>query len=143
MRLLTTLVRAYPRHTIAMVTALLLAGILEGIGLSMLLPILGIAVDFQSGSNPMPRASAADSGSALERIVSEGFNAAGISPTIEILLVILIAAIILKTGMMLLAKKQVGYTVARIATPACKAQIGQPSSATRICCAIHSAVPVF
>jgi ATP-binding cassette subfamily C protein len=43
-------------------------------------------------------------------------SAVGISPTIGVLLIIFIAAITLKTIMMLLAKKQVGYTVARVAT---------------------------
>jgi ATP-binding cassette subfamily C protein len=116
MRLLTTLVRAYPKHTIFMVIALLLAGILEGIGLSMLLPILGIAVDAQSGSDPVSVESTGAAGSTLEQMVSEGLTAVGISPTIGVLLIILIAAITLKSLMMLLAKKQVGFTVALVAT---------------------------
>ncbi len=108
--------RAYPSQTIVMVIALMLAGILEGIGLSMLLPILSIAIDTQSGSNPVSAGSNEAAGSAMERFVAEGLTAAGISPTIGVLLVILIAAITLKSVMMLLAKKQVGYTVARVAT---------------------------
>ena len=116
MRLLTTLVRAYPRHTIAMVIALLLAGIMEGIGISMLLPILGIAVDAQSGSGAVSVAGSGATGSALERMVAEGLAVVGIPPTIGVLLIVLIAAITLKSIMMLLAKKQVGYTVARVAT---------------------------
>lgn len=116
MRLLTTLVRAYPKHTVFMVVALLLAGILEGIGLSMLLPILGIAVDAQSEAGSFSAAGIGDTGSALERMVSEAFTAVGMSPTIGVLLIIMIAAITLKSLMMLVAKKQVGYTVALVAT---------------------------
>ena len=116
MRLLTTLVRAYPKHTIIMVIALLLAGILEGIGLSMLLPILGIAVNAQSEAGSVSAVGTEETGPALERMVSEALSAVGISPTIGVLLIIMIVAITLKSLMMLLAKKQVGYTVARVAT---------------------------
>ena len=34
-------------------------------------------------------------------------------------------------------------TVAKIATPACRDQTGQPSSKVKICCATQAAVPVF
>ena len=116
MRLLTTLVRAYPKRTIAMVIALLLAGILEGVGLSMLLPLLGIAVETQSDSGAVSTGATDATAPALERLVSNGLSALGISPTIGVLLIIFIAAITLKSVMMLLAKKQVGFTVARVAT---------------------------
>ncbi|MEE4266160.1 MAG: ABC transporter ATP-binding protein [Desulfobacteraceae bacterium] len=116
MRLLITLVRAYPKHSIVMVGSLLLAGILEGIGLSMLLPLLGIAVKTQSGSGLVSAETTHAAAPALERLVSNGLSAVGISPTIGVLLIILIAAITLKCTMMLLANKQVGYTVARVAT---------------------------
>ena len=116
MRLLTTLVRSYPKRTIIMVIALLLAGILEGLGLSMLLPLLGMAVETQSASGTVSAGTGETAVPALERLVSDGLSAVGISPTIGVLLIIFIAAITLKTIMMLLAKKQVGYTVARVAT---------------------------
>jgi ATP-binding cassette subfamily C protein len=99
-----------------MVGSLLLAGILEGIGLSMLLPLLGIAVKTQSGSGLVSAETTHAAAPALERLVSNGLSAVGISPTIGVLLIILIAAITLKCTMMLLANKQVGYTVARVAT---------------------------
>ena len=107
MRFLLTFSRRYPFHTSVMVLALLLSGILEGIGISMLLPILSIAAGKQSGS---------DAGSAIERTVNEGFSALGITPTVGNLLMVLLVAITLKSIMVLLAKKQVGYTVARVAT---------------------------
>ena len=53
MRFLITLARAYPLHSIVMITALLLAGVLVGIGLSMLLPVLNIAVRGQSSSGQL------------------------------------------------------------------------------------------
>jgi ATP-binding cassette subfamily C protein len=99
-----------------MVACLLLAGILEGVGLSMLLPLLGIAVKAQSGSGTVSAETTQAVGPALERLVLDGLSAVGISPTIGALLLIFIAAITLKCIMMLLANKQVGYTVARVAT---------------------------
>jgi ATP-binding cassette subfamily C protein len=107
MRLLLTFARRYPYHTSVMVLALLLSGVLEGIGLSMLLPVLSIAAGKQSVGG---------AGSAIERLVRDGFSALSISPTVGVLLLVLILAITLKSMMLLLAKKQVGYTVARVAT---------------------------
>jgi len=107
MRLLFSFTRRYPIHSSVMVAALLLSGILEGIGLSMLLPILSIAGGTPSGNT---------SNSSLERFVVNGFSALGITPTIGTLLLVLIAAVTLKTIMVLLAKKQVGYTVAHVST---------------------------
>jgi len=107
MHLLLTFARRYPLQSSVMVAALLISGVLEGIGLTMLLPILSIAAGKQSGG-------AADS--AIERLVNEGFSTLGISPTVGVLLLVLIVAITLKSMMLLLANKQVGYTVARVAT---------------------------
>lgn len=99
-----------------MVAALLLAGVLEGVGFSMLLPLLSIAVAHQPGAGQLPAANAVTAGSNLERILTDVFSTVGITPTIGVLLVIFIVTIVLKNGLMLLAKKQVGYTVARVAT---------------------------
>ena len=111
MKLLITFARIYPWRSIFMAMALLFAGILEGVGLSMLLPLFSIATGSQSGTGQQ---SAADS--VLGQMVADGLATFNISPTIGILLVIIIVAITLKSGLMLLAKKQVGYTVARVAT---------------------------
>jgi ATP-binding cassette subfamily C protein len=107
MRLLLTFTRRYPFDSLVMVFALLISGVLEGIGLAMLLPILSIAAGKQSGG---------DVDSAIERLVIDGFSALGLSPTVGTLLLVLIAAITLKSVMVLLAKKKVGYTAARVAT---------------------------
>jgi ATP-binding cassette subfamily C protein len=116
MRLLITLARAYPLNSIIMVIALMLAGVLEGVGLSMLLPILGIAVGPQPGSGQLSTESTKAADSILEQLVTDGFSALGMSPTVGVLLLIFIATITVKSALVLLAKKQVGYTVARVAT---------------------------
>ncbi len=116
MRFLIKLARAYPLHSIVMVIALMLAGILEGVGLSMLLPILKVASGGPPGIAPPAAGSTNSAVSALEKLVTDGFSALGLSPTIGVLLVIFIATITVKSTLVLLAKKQVGYTVARVAT---------------------------
>lgn len=116
MRFLIIIARTYPLHSITMVLALLLAGVLEGVGLSMLLPILGMAVGQQPGSGQLSTESMGATGSTLEQLVADSFSALGISPTVGVLLLIFITTITVKSALVLLAKKQVGYTVARVAT---------------------------
>ena len=116
MRLLIKFARKYPLTSAVMITALLLAGLMEGISLSMLLPLIGITI-----KNPESAESALADGSgsgisALERYVTEGFNWLGITPTLGIILIVIVVTVTLKSGLMLLAKKQIGYTVARVAT---------------------------
>ncbi len=115
MRLLITLVRDYPLRSAVMLFALLLAGLLEGIGFSMLLPLLDLVVNKQPASHTVAH-HAMNSGSNLERMLAGLFSALNITPTIGILLLIFIGTIVLKSVLMFVAKKQVGYTVARVAT---------------------------
>jgi len=115
MRLLITLVRDYPLRSAVMLFALLLAGLLEGIGFSMLLPLLDLVVNKQPASHTVAH-HAMNSGSNLERMLAGLFSALNITPTIGILLLIFIETIVLKSVLMFVAKKQVGYTVARVAT---------------------------
>ena len=116
MRLLITFARNYPLSTTLMLLALLIAGLIEGIGLSMLLPIIGITIGNPTGAGPLPAAKNGSAGSILERMVADGFAFLGITPTLGMLLIVLVSTITLKSGIMLLANKQIGYTVARIAT---------------------------
>ena len=112
MRLLISLARKYPWQSTVMLLALLLAGVAEGVGLSALLPLISVAMGGQSGAEP--GASAGHSG--VERVVTETLASVGLTPTLGVLLVVIVLAIVLKSGLVLLAKKQVGYTVAAIAT---------------------------
>ena len=116
MRLLLTYARRYPLRSSVMVLALLLAGFMESIGLSMLLPLIGITVGTQSGEQHLSASENGGPDSTLGRLVADAFSALDLTPTVGLLLIVIIAAVILKSGMMLLAKKQVGYTVARVAT---------------------------
>jgi ATP-binding cassette subfamily C protein len=112
MRLLISLARKYPWQSVIMLLALLLAGLAEGIGLSAMLPLVSTVVGSQGGA--VPGASAVGSG--LEKAVTETLLAIGLPPTIGVLLVVFVLTIMLKSGLVLLAKKRVGYTVAHVAT---------------------------
>jgi ATP-binding cassette, subfamily C, bacterial len=107
-RLLTVLTSRYPGHTTAAVVALLLAGIAEGIGLSALFPLLRVVGNVGSGL--------AEEASGPGRIVVDLFAAVGMTPTLEALLGVIVAAAAVKSGLALVANRQVGYIVAGVAT---------------------------
>ena len=111
MQILLTFIRIYPLQSALMVAALLAAGLLEGLGLSMFLPLLTLAAGNNDGGG-----AASVVPSQLEQLVAGVFTRVGITPTIGILLIAIVIAITMKSAMMLLAKRQVGYTVARVAT---------------------------
>jgi ATP-binding cassette subfamily C protein len=108
MRLIITFARTYPWQSAVMLFALLLAGIAEGFGISALLPLLTMAVGNQAGTPQAP--------SAAERMVHEGLACLGITPSVEVLLLVMVFAMLLKSVLMLLANKRVGYAVAQVAT---------------------------
>ncbi len=91
---------------------MLFAGLAEGFGLSMLLPLLSLALN----SSAEPGISTPQSESPLEQLVSGFFDTVGVSPTIGVLLIFFVSSILLKAILVLLANKRVGYMVARVAT---------------------------
>jgi len=95
--------RAYPRHTIIMLLAQLLAGLMEGISLTALLPMLNIAVGGTKTSG-------------IGKTVTSALHAMGIAPTASSLLMVVVAGVLLKSALVLLADRKVGYTVALVAT---------------------------
>jgi ATP-binding cassette subfamily C protein len=113
MRLLVTFIRAYPLQSAITLASLLIAGLVEGFGLTLLLPLLAIA----AGENTtMTAAEGSNSGSALNQMVAEIFETVGITPTIGGLLIIFAICMILKAFLMLSVNKRVGYMVAQVAT---------------------------
>ena len=116
MRLLITFARAYPLHSAIMLFALLLAGIAEGFGFSALLPLLNTAVRSRAGAGLSLSGPGAQPGSPAERIVEEALLVIGLKPTVEVLLVVIVLAIFLKSGLVLLANRRIGYTVSQVAT---------------------------
>ena len=121
MRLILTFARMYPRQSVVMLGCLLLAAVAEGLGLSTLLPLLGLATTSHGGvEGTLTKGS-----SPLSHTIGNVLVGLGFELTIGTLCCLLSLAMFLKAGLMLLAQKQVGYTVAesryRFAprTPAC------------------------
>lgn len=103
--MMAAFVLAYPARTAAALLAVFLAGLLDGLGLSMLLSMLSLA-----GGPPQ------DDPSLPQRVALQVTAFLRLEPTPLILLLLSTALISLKVGLSLLANAQVGYMVARIAT---------------------------
>ena len=116
MRILITFARTYPGQSAIMLFALFLAGIAEGFGLTALLPLLGLAFSShsQAASDQMAGLTGNDSG--VGQTVTEALEFVGLEPSAGIFLLVIVGAIILKSALVLVAKKRVGYTVAQVAT---------------------------
>jgi ATP-binding cassette subfamily C protein len=104
MQLLLVFARRYPSRTAIMLVCLILAALAEGVGLSSLLPLLGMV----TGSKGEP--------SGVEQTLRDALARLHIEPTLSVLLVLIVLGSVAKAGLMLLAQRQVGYTVAHVAT---------------------------
>lgn len=105
-RMLLDFARAYPGRSALTLFCLLLAGLLDGIGLSTLLAMLKLVTDEAGDDEPSLPEEAA--------LAIAGFF--GLDPTAGNLLMLAILMIALKAILTLLANRQVGYTVAHVAT---------------------------
>jgi ATP-binding cassette subfamily C protein len=112
MRVFFIFFRKYPLPTVFMLVCLLLGGLLESFGLSMLIPLLSLAMP-QTEAGP---AADAIAGSKLEKVVAGFFSALNVSPSILNILLVMLTAALLKGVLIILSKRQIGFTVARIAT---------------------------
>lgn len=106
MKFIITFFKRYPVKSAITLGAMLLAGIAEGFGMTMLLPLLSL-----SAGQISHKAS-----SSLERAISQFFTLIHVRPTIGILLTIFVLSIVVKVVLVLLANKRVGYMVADVAT---------------------------
>jgi ATP-binding cassette subfamily C protein len=106
MRVFRYFASTYPWQSLVVLVCLLLAAGMEVIGVSTLLPLITIA----TGSD------GAQSGSALEGHVRAALERFGLASDLATLLAVIVAAAWLKAVLVLLSKRQVGYTVAKVAT---------------------------
>ena len=116
MHLLKTFARAYPLQSAIMLVALLIAGLVEGLSLTALLPLLNrvlVRPDLP-GSDVSALATGSDSG--VGNALLSGIEAVGLSPSVELLLLVIVVGSVIKGGLILLAKKRVGYIVAQVST---------------------------
>jgi len=112
MRLLLTFARMYPWPSMIMLGCLLLAAIAEGLGLSTLLPLLSLATASGDGSALSTKPAASQVGKIFDFLLPT----LGLTPSIGTLLTLIVVSMSLKAGLVLLAQRQVGYTVAHVAT---------------------------
>lgn len=111
MRLLITFARAYPGRSGLMLAALVLAGVAEGVGLSALLPLLQLATETRTGG-----AATEVMGGGTSGFVGDVLAVFGLTSSVGTLLAGIVLTVVLKSVLVLFAKKQVGYTVAHVAT---------------------------
>ena len=104
LRMLLALAGQYPGRSALALAALVLAGLFDGLGLSLLLSMLNLA----TGTSDDP--------SLPEQLALDFTAALGLSPTTGVLLGLGVGMIFIKAAIMLLANRQVGYTVAHVAT---------------------------
>ena len=111
MRLLLAFARTYPGRSALTLACLIFATFAEGISFSSLLPLLGLATQARSTAPSLDTAP-----TRLEQASSEVLAMFGLQPSIGLLCLIIVAGMVLKAAFVLLAQKQVGYTVAHVAT---------------------------
>ncbi|ERJ20937.1 ABC transporter [Salinisphaera shabanensis T35B1] len=106
MQLIKAFFKQYPAQCLVVWSCLIVASIAEGLSLSTLLPMLSIATGNQSGM--------------VDEKTSDFLTAAlhdlAISPTIGTMVLIVLVGLVIKALLTLLAYRQVGFTVAAIAT---------------------------
>lgn len=103
MRIIFAFGRSYPIRTLLMLLSLLVAGVVESVSLTTMLPLVSVML----GDNAH---------SALGVHIIGVLQVLGLQPTIVVLLLIIVAGMALSSLLILLANRQVGYTVAHVAT---------------------------
>lgn len=97
--------RRYPGRSVLMVLLLILSGLAEGVGVITLLPVLELVAGSE-GERP----------SEISLAVAEGLEWVGLTPSLGILLGLIVVAMVGKGAFRWLAMREVGFTVAQIAT---------------------------
>jgi ATP-binding cassette subfamily C protein len=116
MRLLFDLIKTYPWRTFFALVTILFAGIADGASISALLPLLRLVTSGQTpGSDEMVPESSEEM-SSVEAMVVNTLASVGLEPTLGVLLVFVVAGVTVKSLLLLLADKHVGYSSAHITT---------------------------
>lgn len=108
MRLMASFFRRYRWQTLTMLLALFLSGLAEGVGLSALLPLLNVALN--------ETAVEAGQRNEFEQTVLDLLATLGIQPTLGPLLLIVVIGASLRSLLLIVAQRQVGYTAAQVGT---------------------------
>ena len=106
MKLFVAFSRAYPVQSALVLGSLVLASLFEGLGLTTLLPLLTARGGDAAGGAP----------SGVGGVVVRALDFVGLTPTVGVMLMIVVIGMTLKSVLVLVANRQVGYTVAHVAT---------------------------
>jgi ATP-binding cassette subfamily C protein len=106
MRAFLYFARTVPWQTLWVVAALLVSGVLSGLGIAALFPVLQIVIE---GDGP-------SAGGGFEGRLLGVLDALGIPAELEPLLAVTLALFLTKAVVLLFAKRQVGYAVTEVAT---------------------------
>jgi ATP-binding cassette subfamily C protein len=101
--LISDFTRTYPLRSAAIVAGLLVAGLLEGISVVALLPLLAVASGDTGGE-----------ASGAEALIRDLLAYVGLAPTLPVLLTVIIVGMLLKGLLSMFAMQQVGYSVAHV-----------------------------
>ncbi len=112
MHLMIKFARSYPRQSIMMLLALVMAGVVEGVGLTALLPLLQKAIDLPKD----PSSAETLSSSGADSFITSALAYVEIPVTVGSLLMVIMVGAILRSILILIADRKVGYTVAHVAT---------------------------
>jgi len=102
--------RDYPGQSLVVLIALISAGIVQGIGLTAMLPLLEKAINLSNSSVT------ASVSSGIGNFINSALISVGVTPSIGSLLVVILIGTILKSSLVLFANRKIGYTVAHVAT---------------------------
>jgi ATP-binding cassette subfamily C protein len=111
-KFLLVFARSDPWRSLIILLCLVLAGAAEGVGLATLLPFLGLSAQTTTGADGAPPRAP----EGFERTVTETITGLGLEPTLGVMLCAVVIAVAVKSILVLLAKAQVGYAVAQVAT---------------------------
>ncbi len=120
MGVLVTLFKAYPWRTALAMVAILFASLADGVGISAMLPLLKlITTTHPAGQVSIPPEIAAAGGTHgvhIEEMVTHALSAVGLEPTLGVLLVVVVTFTTIKSVLLLIANRHVGYSAAHITT---------------------------
>jgi len=107
MRILLEFARAQPWHTLLMVLCLMVAAAAEAMAITSLLPL------FAALDSANPNAVTPGGSTQLEAWFRNALASVGLEPRLEVLLILVPVAFFLRAGLLILARREVGYAVAR------------------------------
>jgi ATP-binding cassette, subfamily C, bacterial len=101
--------------------AILFAGVADGAGITALLPLLKLATATHPAGQAdilpeIPAAAGAREGVHIEEFVVNALSLVGLEPTLGVLLIVVVGFITIRSILLLIANRHVGYSAAHIAT---------------------------